>query len=93
MFPRTISFRTPKLGVPQPVTASHPIDALNPSVPQPGLFPTVISLKPEGAFAPMAYIKGLRNPSGASPLASRASFKRETMPVNVGDEADVPPMR
>lgn len=34
-----------KLGVPRPVTGSHPSVALNPTVPQPGFEPMVMSLK------------------------------------------------
>ena len=33
-----------KFGVPRPDTGSHPGRAANPSVPHPGLFPTVMSL-------------------------------------------------
>ena len=34
----------PKSGVPSPVTGSHPSTASNPSVPQPGLYPSTTSL-------------------------------------------------
>jgi hypothetical protein len=58
---------------------------LKPSVPHPGLFPIVISLK---ASRPLLYNKGLRKPREGKPLARRASFKRATTAAKVGDEAE-----
>lgn len=49
----------------------------------------VISLKPS---PPVAYNNGLRKPSGGFPAESRAEFKSETKPANVGEEAEVPPI-
>lgn len=40
----------------------------------------------------MAYTSGFRNPSGGRPFSRRAAFRRETMPVNVGAAAEVPPI-
>ena len=37
-----------KLGVPKPVSGSHPRDALKPSVPHPGFVPFVMSLNMPG---------------------------------------------
>lgn len=51
-----------------------------PLVPQPGLLPEVISLKPDAA-AP--YIKGLMKPSEVRLLERRTSFKRATIPATV----------
>ena len=45
-------------------TGSHPSVALNPWVPQPSLFPVVISLKPN---LPIPYSQGLSQPSGRAP--------------------------
>ena len=45
-------------------TGSHPSAAANPLVPQPSLFPVVISLKPN---VPTPYSKGLSQPSGRAP--------------------------
>ena len=62
---------------------------LNPGVPHPGAFPTVMSCNP----APdNEYNIGLRNPSGDIPAESRASFNRATKAAKVGADADVPPM-
>ena len=88
----TISLSFPKLGVPTPVTASHPSVALNPGVPQPGLLPVVMSLNASGAKAWIAYTSGFRNPSGGRPAERRAELSSETKPANVGAAADVPPM-
>ena len=89
----TTSLSLPKFGVPTPVTGSHPLVALNPGVPHPGLFPVVISLNARGSSASIAYTSGFKNPSGGRPLDSRAELSSETMPANVGEDADVPPMR
>lgn len=67
----------------------HGERTLNPGVPQPGLFPVVMSLKP---LTPFLYRKGFRKPSDGCPLARRASFRRATKPANAGEEADVPPI-
>ena len=44
------------------------------------------------ASAPLEYSSGFKNPSGRRPFDSRAEFSSETMPANVGADADVPPM-
>ena len=49
-------------------TGSHPVTALNPSVPQPGLDPSSISLRPA---RPTPYSQGLRKPNGFLPRKSR----------------------
>lgn len=63
---------------------------MNPGVPQPPLFPTVISFRP---LKPLEYKNGFKNPSGGSLAFKRTSFKRATKPVNAGEDADVPPIR
>lgn len=75
-----------KSGVPTPVTGSQPSVALNPDVPQPGLFPSVTSLKASGC----AYTVGLMKPTALLPAASRASLTRVRMLPKVGEEAEVP---
>ena len=75
---RAISLRSPKSGVPKPVTGSQPLVAWNPCVPHPGLFPLTMSFRP---LYPWAYNHGLRNPRDGSPAAIRASFKSETTPA------------
>lgn len=40
----------------------------------------------------MEYSIGLRKPMGDLPAASCASFRRATMPANVGAAAEVPPI-
>jgi hypothetical protein len=56
------------------LTGSHPFVAENPEVPQPGLEPDTMSLKP---FAAVEYISGLRKPSGDLSLEIKKSFRRE----------------
>lgn len=41
----------------------------------------------------MEYRRGFRKPSGAWWFERRAELSSEMMPANVGDAADVPPMR
>ncbi len=62
---------------------------LNPSVPHPGAFPAVMSLKPSPFNL---YMSGLRKPSEGLHAAMRTSFSRATKPANDGDDAEVPPM-
>lgn len=100
--------RIPKLGVPSPVTAkhnsvnmeaewaqhknspgSHPLVTLNPWVPHPGFFPTVMSFNP---CTPLLYRKGFKKPRVGKPFESLASLSNATIPANVGDEAEVPPI-
>ena len=75
--------------------ATHPYKSenkartLNPGVPHPGAFPTVMSLNPS-PFS--AYIRGLRKPSAGWPAESRASFSRATKAANEGVDAEVPPI-
>src|SRR6266702_693232 len=54
--------------------------AENPSVPQPGFEPDVMSFKP-GRQSP--YSRGLRKPSGGSPFEMRLSVSSEIMPATV----------
>ena len=61
--------------------------ALKPSVPHPGLLPTVISFNP--AY-PVSYSHGFKNPRGGLPALIRASFSMDTKEAKVGVEADVP---
>ena len=63
---------------------------LNPSVPQPELWPTVMSFRPAN---PLEYRKGFKKPMVGKPAFRRASFNKETIPVKVGAEAEVPPVR
>ena len=41
----------------------------------------------------MVYNKGFKKPKDGKPAFRRASFNKATIPVKVGDEAEVPPMR
>lgn len=75
-----------KLGVPLPVTGSHPRTAAKPDVPHPGLLPEVISFKIPGN----AYKTGLMNPTGLFHSASRASLIKVIKEPTTGLEADVP---
>ena len=50
----------------------------------------VISFRPAN---PLEYRKGFKKPKGDKPAFKRASFNKETNPVNVGAEAEVPPTR
>lgn len=63
--------------------------ALNPVVPHPELWPIVISLNPLAAFE---YSKGFKKPRGGKLCDKRTSFRRDTIPAKVGDDAEVPPM-
>jgi hypothetical protein len=74
-------------GVPSPVTASQPLAAGNPSVPQPMAEPLVMSLRPK---KPLLYRNGFRKPSGLLPSAIRASFTKEMTDANAGEDALVP---
>ena len=65
------------------------LHTLNPGVPQPGLFPAVISLNP---LAPTVYKRGFKNPRGGNPLDNLASFSKLTIPAKAGEDADVPPI-
>jgi len=84
---KTNSFSFPKFGEPRPVTGSHPLVALNPEVPQPELFPVVISLSTPDS---LEHKRGFKNPKGDLPFESRAAFKSEMILANVGVAADVP---
>ena len=44
------------------------------------------------AATPFEYRSGFKNPSGGRPFDSRAELSSETMPANVGADADVPPI-
>jgi hypothetical protein len=59
-------------------TGSHPGTAVNPSVPQPGLLPDVMSVMP-GIARP--YNQGLRKPSWGLPCVSKKSLSSATMPA------------
>jgi len=63
---------------------------LNPWVPQPGAFPTVMSVRPS---MPMEYNIGLRNPRGGRPEEIRASFNNAKIAAAAGVDADVPETR
>ena len=60
---------------------------LNPSVPQPGACPTVMSVRP---VMPLEYKRGFRNPKGGWPEDMRASFNIAMIAAAAGAEADVP---
>ena len=62
---------------------------LKPGVPQPGLFPSVISLKVD---FPSEYSSGFKNPRGGFLADNRAELSKPTMPANDGDDAEVPPI-
>ncbi len=66
----------------------HQALTLNPGVPHPGLFPSVMSLNV--ALILSLYNKGLTNPRVGKPLVSRASFNNAKIPAAVGDDAEVP---
>ena len=68
-------------------TGSQPGVAGNPSVPQPGLLPTLTS---SSATRPIVYKNGLRNPSGLFPAAASRSLMREMTLANAGLEQLVP---
>ncbi len=102
----TSSFSFSKLGVPSPVTGSHPrvaFQVANGMMEAPGmtsplcvllplhpmLCPRVISFS---AVNPIAYNKGLTNPSDdLFPARNRASFKSPIIAATTGEAADVPP--
>jgi len=69
-----------------PVTGSHPLTAVNPSVKQPGLFPFLISFKALG----LAYSTGLINPTLFFPAFALSSLINVMMLPTVGAEAEVP---
>ena len=50
----------------------------------------VMSFRPAN---PLEYRNIFKKPKGDKPASRRASFNKETIAVNVGDEAEVPPMR
>ena len=54
--------------------------AENPTVPQPGFVPLMMSLKLRGATS---YDQVLRNPSAGSPSEIRNSFSSEMMPAMI----------
>lgn len=60
---------------------------LKPSVPHPGLLPTVISFNPTH---PVSYSHGFKKPKAGLPALIRASLSMETKDAKVGDEQDVP---
>ena len=66
--------------MPRPVTGSHPGTASKPTVPHPGLLPLVMSLSTLG----FEYRTGLTKPTGALPMARRASLIRLTMEAKIG---------
>ena len=66
------------------------VQTLNPGVPHPGALPLVMSFKAPAAFE---YSSGFKKPRGGFPKRSRASFRRATKAVKVGDAAEVPPIR
>ncbi len=65
--------------------------AEKPFVPQPGLFPEVMSLKTAAAL--LLYNSGFRNPSTGFPALRRWSLASATMLAKVGLDALVPPTR
>jgi hypothetical protein len=70
------------------VTGSHPSDAENPLVLQPGLSPEVMSWRTPG----LAYNVGLTNPTVDFPAAIRSSLIRLRIAAKTGAAADVPPI-
>lgn len=72
-------------------TGSHPVTAVNPFVPQPGLLPDVMSLKTDDAA--LLYKSGFSHPSVDLPALSSWSLTSATRLANVGLDALVPPMR
>ena len=74
---------SPRLKLPE-----NEAQTLNPGVPQPGLFPAVISLN---ALKALEYRSGFKNPRGGFFSEIRTSFKSDTRPATVGQAADVPP--
>lgn len=63
---------------------------MKPGVPQPALFPTRISVNPA---KPVEYNIGFKNPSVLKPASILALFNNAMIPANVGELAEVPPMR
>lgn len=76
-----------KIGVPNPVTGSQPLVALNPSTPHPAALPLVMSVNP---LYPFEYNQGFKNPRGALPQEINSSFTKERRPDMRGVEALVP---
>lgn len=74
-------------GVPHPVTASQPLVAGKPAVPQPSALPLVTSVKPPW---PNLYNHGFKNPNVGRPAAISASLTSDKTAVAVGAEAEVP---
>ena len=74
-----------KIGDPNPVTGSHSPVAENPLVLHPGFNPLVISVKAVG----LAYMKGLRNPSGLFPAAMSSSLMSDIRLVMIGEAQEV----
>lgn len=70
------------------MTGSHPSEAENPSVLQPGLSPEVMSWRTPG----LAYNVGLTKPTVDFPAAIRSSLMRLRIAAKTGAEADVPPI-
>jgi hypothetical protein len=75
------------MNLPSPVTGSHPGTAENPTVPQPGLVPFVMSFKIQG----LEYNAGLINPIGFFPTLRRSSLIRLMIEAKIGVLALVPP--
>ena len=69
------------------VPGSQPMVALKPSVPHPGLLPTVISFNP--AY-PVSYNHGFKKPRAGLPALILASLSINTKEAKVGAEQDVP---
>lgn len=75
-----------KCYLPSPVTGSQPGTAENPTVPQPGLLPLVMSFITHG----LAYRAGLTNPTVLLPEVRRSSLIRFRIDANIGALAEVP---
>ena len=73
--------------IPKPVTGSQPGTAENPTVPQPGFVPFVMSFNIQG----FEYSAGFINPMGFLPVLRRSSLMRLTIDANMGVLAEVPP--
>lgn len=74
------------LGVPRPVTGSHPVLAGNPAVLQDGLLPSVMSFRIPG----FAYRKGFKNPIALFDFVRSRSFSRAMTEAKMGALAEVP---
>lgn len=92
------------IGDPSPVTGSHPLCTANPSLPQPGFDPVVMSVKTSG----WSYCSGQQptyhwariskptktwctNPTVPFPRASLSSLISVSMLAQIGTATDVPP--